>query len=66
MLIILISVLIVGLLMHTYAKKKKLTHLPGWKWAVKSIDSSRLIRLARQICKGIRTEIKYQFGIQVP
>ena len=35
----------------SYAKQKKLTDLPRWKWAkrVKSIDSSRLIRLARQI-----------------
>ena len=52
----------------SYAKKNKLTNMAGWKWAkrVRDLDPSRMIRVARRICKSMRSDIKFQFGVQVP
>jgi len=46
-----------------YAKDKNLLDTAGWKWARKicTMDSSRLIRLSRRICKASRNTIKYKF-----
>jgi hypothetical protein len=51
-----------------YAKNNKLLNTPGWKWAkrVKDISPARLIRLSRRICAASRSNIKFQFGVQVP
>ena len=52
----------------SYAKKKKLTDKTGWRWAkkVRDLDPSRMIRVARRICKAMRSTVKFQFGVQVP
>jgi hypothetical protein len=51
-----------------YAKDKKLLDTAGWKWArkIRTMDSNRLIRLGRHICKVSRNDIKHKFGVRVP
>ena len=52
----------------SYAKKKKLTNMAGWKWAkrVQDLDPSRMIRFTGRICKSMKSNVKFQFGVQVP
>ena len=51
-----------------YAKDNKLIEEPGWKWAkrIRTMDSSRLIRLSRRICKATRNDVRFKFGVRVP